>query len=185
MSHYRPSSPGGRRIVNPARASDSWTTDPYYAQRGHYVSPRSSNERVIPLSVTTYVNPTPTASRPTERYDAYSGRPRRSTLTDSTRAPIAVANNLSSRSRPAVVQGATQARPPSPLSRSALSKERDRDYYVLPASSAAPRREHKKIYSVDDGKSRLVMDVDIEPAQHHNRGDSTERGGYRSSGLGG
>ncbi|TKA73249.1 hypothetical protein B0A49_06154 [Cryomyces minteri] len=89
-----------------------------------------------------------------------------------------------SRFRPAVVQSAIDP-PPSPLGYS--SQTIDRDYHITPAVSAPSRREHrehKKLYSVDDGKAaRLVADIDTTNTSR--RRDSTERGGYRSSGLGG
>ena len=190
---YRPRalSPGSQRIQNPARASDN--LGPYYAQRHNsYVSPRSSQDRVIPISTQTFVN-VPSAggttiSRPTERFESYSGRPRRSSLVDSGRGSTSTAQPPS-RSRPNVVQGEF-ARPASPLNKT-------REYYVQPASSKEPKEprkfEHKKVYSVNDGSANLVADLDIPTAgpRHHKRRDSetrerpVERGGYRSSAYAG
>ncbi|KAK8209031.1 hypothetical protein M8818_003995 [Zalaria obscura] len=175
MSHHRSRSPGSRRLHNQARATDSWITDPYYSSRS-YGSPRSSNERVIPISTQTFINPPPSITRPSERYEAYAGRPRRSTLTE-TRPPT---THHSSRAKPNVIHSGSD-RPRSPLPRT--SNHHDRDYYVTPATSAAPRIEHKKVYSVDDSnKTRLVADIDLNSSQRPSRRESVERGGYRSSG---
>lgn len=182
MSYHRPLSPGGRRIQNPGRVSDS-LTDPYYASRhgGSYSSsPRTSTGGVIPISTQTFVNiPPPAGTRTTEpprndRYESYSGRPRRSSLVDTNRGAPPSIGQLPSRSRPAVVQN--EFRPSSPLRPSA----RDKDYYVTPAITKEPRKmEHKKVYSVDDGTAKLVADVDISTGDRpHRRRDSVERG-YR------
>ena len=62
MSYNRTLSPGGRRLTNPARASDS-NFDPYYSQRHSvYASPRASTDRVIPISSQTYLNPPSTSA---------------------------------------------------------------------------------------------------------------------------
>jgi hypothetical protein len=179
MSYNRTLSPGGRRLTNPARASDS-NFDPYYSQRHSvYASPRASTDRVIPISSQTYLNPpsTTSASASTSRlapgYDAYSGRPRRSSMLENTRNGST--NPAPPRNRPTVVQG--DIRPSSP-------PRRDRpDYYIQPASSKEPKRqfEHKKVYSVDDGSAKLVADVDLGSSgeRHHRRKES---GGYRSTG---
>lgn len=148
----------------------------YTTMSSSYTSPRSSAERVIPISSTTYVNP----PRPSDRVDAYTSRPRRSTLTEPAR-PSSV-HTHASRSRPAIVQG-HDPRPSSPLSRSSRGHEpaHNPEYYVTPASTSAPRREHthKKVYSIDDGnKSHLVADIDINPARS-NRRNSVDRHAYR------
>ncbi|KAK6441799.1 hypothetical protein LTR95_001965 [Oleoguttula sp. CCFEE 5521] len=175
MSYHRNLSPGSRRLTNPARASDSGL-DPYYGTRHTtHVSPRGSSDRVIPISTQTYINvPASTAgvssTRPVSGYDTYSGRPRRSSLIDSSRGTTAV-NQPVSRSRPTVVQN-DYARPASPA-------RRDREYYVTPASSIAPKEtrkfEHKKVYSVDDGAAKLVADVNLPAAgeRHHRRRESS------------
>ncbi|KAK5188127.1 hypothetical protein LTR16_008702, partial [Cryomyces antarcticus] len=187
MSYYRSSSPSSRRVVYPERSSTGTIYDPYAPRTTHHVSPRSSNERVVPISTQTFINAAPisSSSRTTGHYDSYSGRPRRSTLTETDpRRPSVTTSYQPSRFRPAVVQSAID-RPPSPLGYS--SQTIDRDYYITPAVSAPSRREHrehKKLYSVDDGKAaRLVADIDTPNTSR--RKDSTERGGYRSSGLGG
>lgn len=178
MSYNRTLSPGGRRLTNPARASDSF--DPYYSQRHNvYASPRASTDRVIPISTQTYLNPpsTTSASASTSRlapgYDAYSGRPRRSSMLENTRSGSS--NPAPPRNRPTVVQG--DVRPSSPPRRAAP------DYYIQPASSKEqkPRQfEHKKVYSVDDGGAKLVADVDLSGGgeRHHRRRESGDRSGY-------
>ncbi|CAK4032959.1 Hypothetical predicted protein [Lecanosticta acicola] len=183
-NHHRPLSPGGRRIANPGRASENTLTDPYYQPRHNsYVSPRSSGG-VIPISTQTFINvPPPTNSRPAERYDSYSGRPRRSSLVDTTRGAVGSTTQLPSRSRPAVIQQ-DFARPASP-SKFARGEKEKYDY-VTPASSQEPRTTtttHKKLYSVDgDGAAKLVADVNIPGGaeRHHKRRDSVDRSGYRA-----
>lgn len=187
MSYHRPLSPGGRRIQNPARVSDSFS-DPYYTQSRHnsYTSPRTS-VGVIPISSQTYVNLPSTSTtretRPSDRYDSYSGRPRRSSLIDPHRSSVPSVNQLPSRSRPTVVQNDV-VRPTSPLK---TTSTREKEYYITPASSKEPRKtEHKKLYSVDDGTAKLVADVDIPAGgdRHHRRRNSgVDRGGYKSSGT--
>lgn len=177
MSYHRPLSPGGRRIQNPARASDSFA-DPYYTQRHNsYTSPRTSTG-VVPISSQTFVSsvasqPSREHQRPAERYDAYSGRPRRSSLIDTQRG--APATQVPTRSRPTVVQNDI-GRPSSPLKATTT-----KDYYITPASSVKEHRktEHKKLYSVDAGTAKLVADVDVPVDKHHRRRESVERGAYR------
>jgi hypothetical protein len=178
MSYNRTLSPGGRRLTNPARASDS-SFDPYHSQRHSvYTSPRASTDRVIPLSTQTYLNPPSVASTNTTRltpgYDAYSGRPRRSSMLDGSRSGST--NPAPSRSRPTVVQA--DVRPVSP-------PRRDRsDFYIQPASSKEVKTsrhfDHKKVYSVDEGSVKLVADVNLVPGgeSHHRQKDT----GYRTSG---
>ncbi|KAF2162790.1 hypothetical protein M409DRAFT_68793 [Zasmidium cellare ATCC 36951] len=181
----RPLSPGGRRINNPGRLSDQTLSNPYYDQRHNsYASPRTSTAGVIPISTQTFINnPPPANTRPEQRFDSYTGRPRRSSLVDTNRGTTGSTNNLPARNRPAVIQQ-DFARPASPQ-----KVTRDKDYYVTPASSQEPRNSttHKKLYSVDDGSAKLVADVNI-PVQaggerHHKRRDSIERGGYRTTGV--
>lgn len=182
MSYNRTLSPGGRRLTNPARASDS-NFDPYYTQRhAAYASPRASTDRVIPISSQTYLNPpssttsaSTSSSRLTPGYDAYTGRPRRSSMLDNTRSGSS--NPAPPRNRPTVVQG--DVRPSSPPRRS------QPDYYIQPASSKDPKPsrqfEHKKVYSVDDGGAKLVADVDMGSGEerHHKRRESGS--GYNKS----
>ena len=118
MSYHRPLSPGGRRLQNPARVSDSFT-DPYYTQVRHnsYSSPRTSG--VIPLSSETFVTEQPRSAREPPRSGVYggdygAGRPRRSSLVDGQRASTTAINQLPSRSRPTIVHDT--GRPSSPSS---------------------------------------------------------------------
>lgn len=187
MSYNRTISPAGRRMTNPARASDS-NFDPYYGQRHTtYASPRASTDRVIPISSQTYLNPPSSTSasssstRLAPGYDAYTGRPRRSSMLENSRSTV-TNNSGPPRNRPTVVQ-ADVARPSSP-------QRRDRpDYYIQPASSKEPKParqfEHKKVYSVDDTGAKLVADVDMGAGgeRHHKRRESGDRSGYRGLGY--
>ncbi|GAB7359730.1 hypothetical protein MBLNU230_g6905t1 [Neophaeotheca triangularis] len=182
MSYHRTSSPGGRRIQNPARLSDSFT-DPYYSQRHttSYGNPRTSTDRVYPGATQSYSTHAPPTSsgRGSDRYDSYTGRPRGNSLLEQ-RSNVPPTTQLPSRARPTIVQN-DGGRPSSPVNRS-----HDKDYYLTPAH--APRKsEHKKVYSVDDGAAKLVADVDVgsdKEKTRRKRRDSEERGGYRSSGSG-
>ncbi|KAI5362020.1 hypothetical protein Slin15195_G056690 [Septoria linicola] len=185
--NHRPLSPGGRRLTNPARASDNTlTSDGYYSQRHNtYASPRSSTG-VIPISTQTFINVPQAQPAPAARLhvDSYSGRPRRSSHADQTRGTTASSSTtaLPSRTRPNIIQQEV-TRPASP------TKITPRDIYVTPASSQEPRvstTTHKKLYSVDgDGSTKLVADVNIPASgdRHHRRRDSVERGGYRTTGV--
>ncbi|KAI7669824.1 hypothetical protein KC318_g4401, partial [Hortaea werneckii] len=192
MSYNRALSPGGKRIHHPARASDSFAVDSYYGtgnggnhrNSSSYISPRTS-AGVIPLSSQTYVN-TPASSvhhnsRPAERFDSYSGRPRRSSTADQYRGSTAPAIHQPGRSRPTIIQNDI-GRPSSPIKGS-----REKDYLAAP-TAPSKATEHKKVYSVDDGKAKLVADVDTPAVQDshrqiHKRRDSVERTGYKGSGL--
>lgn len=209
MSSNRQLSPGGRRINNPGRVSDSFT-DPYRSERhGSYTSPRASVSGVIPISTQTFVNYPPasstTTTRPEQRYDSYSGRPlesrpidprpidsysgrpRRSSLVDTSRGSVAstAAATLPNRNRPNVIQ-TDQGRPTSPPKGSGR-EVRDKDYYVTPAASKPPHKvEHKKLYSVNDGQASLVADIDAPTGERHHRrreSDGGERLGYRGLGA--
>ncbi|KAI9726899.1 MAG: hypothetical protein M1828_000247 [Chrysothrix sp. TS-e1954] len=185
-SRYRPPSPVGRRYAQPERASTSSfyksdsmpTTSGSRRHRESFTSPRTSAERVIPISSETYVNGAPVGGN-RSRYDTYDDR-RRSTLDayDVPRASVS-SSTPSSSLRPAVVHN---DRGVSPLPR---SSRYDGDYYVTPATSGS-RREHKKVYSVDDGRSaRLVganersgtKRAELEPPPR-----ISERGDYRMTG---
>lgn len=186
--NHRPLSPGGRRLQNPARLSDNTlSSDSYYSQRHNsYASPRASTSGVIPISTQTFIN-VPPPQNPRPLYDSYSGRPRRSSLVDTSRAASSSTTQLPSRTRPTVIQQDI-GRPASPTK---ITTRDTKDYYVTPASSQEPRTTtttHKKLYSVDgDGSAKLVADVNIPVEaggnRHHKRRDSVERGGYRSVGV--
>ena len=203
MSYNRQLSPGSRRLNNPARVSDS-VANPYgYDRHNSYAAPRSSVSGVggvIPISTQTFVNVPPpagtTTTRPPDardtRPEAYSGRtqgsyserPRRSSLIDTQRSSISSGASTGSRSRPNIIQN-DAARPSSPLKGS-----RDKDYYVTPSTTASkePRKtEHKKLYSVNEGTTSLVADIDVPaPRERHHRrreSDSGDRGLYKGSSI--
>lgn len=186
MPYNRTLSPGGRRLTDPARASDS-NFDPYYSQRHSvYGSPRNSTDRVIPMFPQTYVKPPSTSSastsstRLTPGYDAYLGRHRRSSMLENTRSGVSVP--APPRKRPTAAQ--EEVRPSSPPRRS------QQDYFIQPASSKEPEPsrhfEHKKVYSVDEGSAKLVTHVDLGSGgeSHHRRRESGDRLGYRTTGYG-
>ncbi|KAF2759042.1 hypothetical protein EJ05DRAFT_330267 [Pseudovirgaria hyperparasitica] len=185
--YTRPASPGGRRIAHSGRASATQLGgyDHYYggprASR-EYVDPRASGERIVPHA-SQYFTHAPSSSsttggsslsRSSAGYDAYSGRPRRSTLEGNAGRPPSL--NLSTRHRPVAVIHTQNDRPSSPLTRHYDDRGRDHDYS---ASISAPKREHKKVYSVDDGQSRLIEEKDIKPRRE--RRPSVERTGNRHS----
>jgi hypothetical protein len=97
--------------------------------------------------------------------DAYSGRPRRSTVTEpnptASASVSSSAHHLHPRSRPAVIQ--------APLHHVSTSTptvyhSRQSEHYALPASSHKDHT-HKKLYTIDGGgKSRLVADIDVNTA---------------------
>ncbi|KAI5277049.1 hypothetical protein E4T47_00242 [Aureobasidium subglaciale] len=175
MSYHRPSSPGSRRLAHPARLSDGYYPAPTSAG---YASPRSSGERIVPISTTTFVT-----------RDAYSGRPRRSTLTDPSRPTALPTTTITSnpnisvhpRSRPAVVQS-SHDRPHSPSSPHVYAT-RTPDYYAVPAATSHRDHSHKKLYSIDGGgKSRLVADIDINTSHgSSHRRNSVDRNSDRHS----
>lgn len=157
-------------------------SDSFYTTSNPYGSPRASTERVIPLSSTTYIGGLPRISdsrlEPSRLEPSYGGgRPRRSSTLESAARPSSA--HGPPRSRPAVVQ-AQPDRPPSPLTRS-----HNQDYYVAPANSTRREHTHKKVYSIDEGKSHLVADIDIntQPRSRDRRG-SVDRNGYLSPASG-
>ena len=170
---------------SPLSNSDS-SFDPYYSQRhAVYTSPRGSTDRVIPISSQTYLNPPSVTSanasstRPAPRYDAYSGRPRRSSMLDGTRSGST--NPPPSRNRPIVVQAD---------SRSSSPPRHDRpEFHIQPASSkeTKPSRhlEHKKVYSVDEGSAKHIANVNLVPGgeSQHRQKDTGGMLGYRTSGY--
>ena len=183
--HYRASSPGARRLAVSERSSTGTVNsyEPSYysrtAPRDVYNPPRgaSTDSGVIPISTTTYVSnrpPTITRNGSNTGYDPYTGRPRRSTLTeaDALRGG-SVQRSGSSRTQPTVIQTSGYEQPKSPRTAG------ERDYLMTPSTSG-PSRGHKKVYSVDDGKSRLVDD-------NHNRTrrESLDRSQYRTYAAGG
>lgn len=152
-------------------------SDSHYAAVSAYgsTSPRNSTERVIPISTTTFLNPT----RPSDRVDTRSGRPHRSSLNDPTRPS---SSQTYAYSRPAIVQSHAD-RPSSPLSRTGRAYEstHNPDYYITPASTSRREHSHKKVYSIDDGKTaHLVADIDMSPTRSSGR-HSVDRHAYRGT----
>ncbi|KAL8841220.1 MAG: hypothetical protein Q9170_001009 [Blastenia crenularia] len=188
MDRYgRPLSPGGRRVAQPARSSAGALVypssfDPYYAptrssrEFSTAAGPRTSADRVIqPRAVPRYKPDSPPQR---QSRDDYVVRPRRLTLDPDaaeTRRPLSVIgpSEPNRSSRPVVIPS---DRPSSPLSKPDRSR-RDDPYFLQPASSI--RREHRRHYSVDstDPKPSIAGERDDR--------DRRERGGYRSSGIGG
>ncbi|KAL6710504.1 hypothetical protein ACN47E_008552 [Coniothyrium glycines] len=160
--YNRPSSPRGR-YANPARSSTGTFADPYYdpAYYGRPTSPRSSADRVSGSHYTSsyYTPSTSSASRTSNiKYDAYTGRPRRSTNEHmSSRPNVSSLTNTSIPIRTPYSPHSEALRPSSPL---APSYDKRGDAYITQPA----RREHKKVYSVDDTSrsTRLVAEKDIE-----------------------
>ncbi|KAF2648770.1 hypothetical protein K491DRAFT_708517 [Lophiostoma macrostomum CBS 122681] len=181
--HYRPSSPR-TRLVNPNRSSTGTFADPYYdstyyARRGD-TSPRTSGERIGGSHQPSYASYAPSSSSGSRsanlKYDAYSGRPRRNTLNESDDRLVRTAvQNVAPTASIPIRAPAVHAhhhhleRPSSPLAHS--WDNRAETYATQPA-----KREHKRIYSVDDNshQAKLVSERDVvEPRR---RDDA--RGGY-------
>lgn len=183
----RPLSPGGRRVTQPARSSTGTLVypssyDPYrgptQSSRELNSGPRTSAERIITPRVVPHYKPDSPPMR--QHRDDYVVRPRRLTLdpgSANTRAPslASIAPSSPSRSRPIITTAIE--RPPSPLTKSSRAR-RDEDYYIQPASTSS-RREHRRYNTIDGvDMSRLaIADRDAR--------DRPDRGGYRSSGIGG
>ena len=184
--YARPASPGSRRLVQPGRSSTGTlvypsTFDPYYAptrsSRDSIAGPRSSADRIIAPRITSRTfrdDPLP----PSRLRNDHIVSPRRATLDPlnvPSRRPLTVVPTSSpNRYRP-VISSATE-KPSSPF-----VKTRPRDdesYYLQPASSSTNRREHYRNYSADS------KDVNRHLVAGGER-DRLDRGGYRSSGIGG
>ena len=182
----RPLSPGGRRLTQPTRSSTGTliypsSYDPYrgptQSSRELNSAPRISAERIItPRVVPHYKADSPPLRKPT---DDYVVRPRRLTLdpqSANVRRPLStIAPSSPSRSRPIITTAIE--RPPSPLTKSSRAG-RDEDYYVQPASTSS-RREHRR-YNTIDGVDMSRLTISERDAR-----DRSDRGGYRSSGIGG
>lgn len=179
----QPSPPGGRRFADPARSStgalyNSYDPPPssYSRHRDSVTSPRASNERVIPVSTERYINgervsASSLSSGSTARpaYDAYESRPRRTTH-DSDRVPPSPSSPAHSRSA-VVHQQEPGHRSRNHVNTSSASSSYDSGAYVSSSSSAStlPRREHKKVYSVDDENN---LRLHSEHPRHHHSGST-------------
>ena len=183
----RPLSPGGRRLAQPARSSTGTlmyppSSDNYHAPTrtsSHSIhNPRSSAERITAPRIST--KPYRDESLPVKKLrEEYHDRPRRSTLEVDpipARRPLGIVPTSSpSRSHPIITSAVENSS--GPFLNSAHVRDGD-PYYLLPASSSS-RREHRRIYSADNEDSTRLSANDRE-----NR-ERMQRGGYRSSGLGG
>ncbi|KAL8768604.1 MAG: hypothetical protein Q9209_005163 [Squamulea sp. 1 TL-2023] len=188
MDRYgRPLSPGGRRVAQPGRSSTGTLVYPspfdnYYGptrssrEFSSTAGPRTSADRVLqPRPVPRY-RPESPPSR--QSRDDYIVRPRRLTLDPAaaeSRRPLSTIDPSSPNrtSRPIIT---TSDRPSSPISKPSRTRP-DEPYYLQPASSN--HREHRRNYTVDSTDlSRAVI-------EGRDDRDKRDRGGYRSSGIGG
>ncbi|MCJ1286111.1 hypothetical protein MMC26_005454 [Xylographa opegraphella] len=180
--YARPASPGGRRLAQPGRSSTGDLIyppayDPYYApvrtSRDSIPGPRSSAERIVVPRTT--ARPYRDDILPSRRMqDDYIVPPRRSAqdpMPPAGRRPLTVvAPGDPNRYRPVIM---TPEKPASPY------KSRTREvepHYILPASSSSSRRDHHRTYSADNSDAARYLSEGRE---------RLERGGYRSSGIGG
>jgi hypothetical protein len=165
--YARPSSPR-TRAGHPARSSTGTFAEPYYdpayyQRAGGASSPRTSGERLTGSHHQTYAY-APTSSTAlrtsTPKVDPYSGRRRRNTLetNDHIARPSSALQPITT-SFPVRAPGlhTHHDRPSSPLARSWDTRG---DTYITHGSQ---RREHKKVYSVDDSShlTKLVAEKDI------------------------
>ncbi|MCJ1416475.1 hypothetical protein MMC32_002813 [Xylographa parallela] len=181
--YARPASPGSRRLAQPGRSSTGDLIyppgyDPYYApvrtSRDSISGPRSSAERIaVPRTTARSYRDDMIPSRRLQ--DDYIVSPRRSTqdpMPPAGRRPLtAVAASDPNRYRPVIMSASEK--PPSPY------KSRTREvepHYILPASSSSSRRDHHRTYSADNSDAARYLTEGRE---------RLERGGYRSSGIGG
>ncbi|KAL8652791.1 MAG: hypothetical protein Q9226_004118 [Calogaya cf. arnoldii] len=188
MDRYgRPLSPGARRGTQPGRSSTGTLVYPspfdnYYGPTRSSrefmtaAGPRISADRVLqPRAVPRY-RPESPPSR--QSRDDYVVRPRRTTLEPDVaevRRPLSTIGPSSDNrsSRPVIT---TSDRPSSPPSKPGRVRP-DEPYYLQPASSN--RREHRRNYTVGStDSSRAITGT-------RDDWDRRDRGGYRSSGIGG
>ena len=162
--YLRPASPPGRRFQDPARASTGSVYKSYempsnYTTRETYTSPRSSGDRVVPISKETYVNGRliessrdgrsseasrdTTSSHDSGHHERHHHR--RSTYDQDSRAPPSSSAHLRSSNVLHQDRGASADR-----SHPGVYD----DKYIT--SSSAPRKEHRRLYSVDDGKATRI-----------------------------
>lgn len=180
--HLRSSSPGSRRLHQPARSSTGTIIypqdyDPYYAptrsSRESIPGPRSSADRL--LAPNTTVRQYRVDGGSARRVDDYPVSPRRATLDPlaaAGRRPLSIAPDSSPNRYQPVISSAKE----QPLGPFKLRPRNDEPHYLLPASSASSRRDHHRTYSADNHSevSRYLSDGR----------DRHERAGYRSSGIG-
>ena len=181
--YARPASPGSRRLAKPGRSSTGDLIyppgyDPYYApvrtSRDSISGPRASAERIIvPRTTARPYRDDIIPSRHLQ--DDYVVSPRRSTqdsMPVSGRRPLTVvAASDPNRYRPVIMSPAEK--PASPYKPRTHEVE---PHYILPASSSSSRRDHHRTYSADNSNAAKYLSEGRE---------RLERGGYRSSGIGG
>ncbi|KAL8732841.1 MAG: hypothetical protein Q9166_002442 [cf. Caloplaca sp. 2 TL-2023] len=188
MDRYgRPPSPGGRRVAQSGRSSTGTLVYPspfdnYYGptrssrEFSTTTGPRTSADRVLqPRAVPRY-RPESPPSR--QSRDDYVVRPRRLTLNPDAveiRRPLGTIGPSSPNrsSRPVIT---TSDRPSSPPSKPSRTRP-DEPYFLQPASST--RREHRGNYTVGSTDSSRAVTGGRDDR------DRRDRGGYRSSGIGG
>ncbi|KAF2200764.1 hypothetical protein GQ43DRAFT_449284 [Delitschia confertaspora ATCC 74209] len=169
--HYR--SPSPRRFVNPARASTGTFPEPYHeAYYSNNSSPRNSGERIAGLAPPSHpIAPGHPASR--SSHSSYSGRRRSNTLD---------AHDRSARDSPVIVP--VQKMPirnyliyDTPKSLPGHPSGEPREATLI---TRAPRRDHKRIYSVDDNHSTRLI-AEVEPLRHEDTkyGTATPSSGQR------
>ncbi|KAK8176398.1 hypothetical protein BC567DRAFT_89299 [Phyllosticta citribraziliensis] len=170
--YHRPSSPGGRRIADPARASTGTfgTYDAAYYNSA-YRSPRSSGDRV------NYSTAPSAATR--SSYDVYSGRPRRSTV-DTRDRPASTLN--------VPLRTSHYDRSSSPSSSVHTFGDTTKSTYVTTSTpSARPSsrqghhphgHSHRKVYSIDHGEAVRVDPREVEARRRDSGRDSGREDNY-------
>ena len=190
--HSRPVSPPGRRFDNYGRSSTAQLNrvydmpSSYSTRRESVTSPRSSAERVIPISSETYVNGELVgASRKSNRtsHENHTDRPRR--------APYEVeARTVPSSTTSSQARIAAPVAGDDRLYSSASSKPSNYDsgYGSQASKPSNIRREHKKVYSIDDGRSSRVAPEregrkrdDVDTARHAPLAGAGSRREYHTS----
>lgn len=173
--YHRPSSPGGRRIVDPARASTGTfgAYDSYY--NSAYRSPRSSGDRV------NYSTAPSAATRDATRssYDVYSGRPRRSTV-DARERPASTLN--------VPLRTSHYDRSSSPSSSVHTFGDTTKSTYVttsVPSARPSSRQghhghshSHRKVYSIDHGEAVRVDPREVDSRRRDSGRDSGREDNY-------
>ncbi|KAF2272384.1 uncharacterized protein EI97DRAFT_504288 [Westerdykella ornata] len=186
--YYRPGSPR-YRIATPARASTGTFGDPYHEPTYYErTSPRTSAERLtVPVHHGHHHGYAPSSTSSSSRsgshkYDSYSGRPRRNTLTEADERPHRpLVKELAPKTLPIHVPGGHRhhhslQEPPSGYMSRSFDGRPD------PIITHGPPRHHSRIYSIDDNsrKAELIADREfIEPRRRDDdpRGYSITSGG--------
>ncbi|PNS18053.1 hypothetical protein CAC42_4012 [Sphaceloma murrayae] len=152
--NYRSTSPGRRAINNYGRMSEINTGS---IRDYDYASPRSSADRIIPVSTQTFLRERAPDRLGDRLYETTHTRPRRSTFNEAPRPASVIVNSAPRPSKPII----SSARPASPLA---------------PSKHDSHAKGVKKMYAVDENKTRLV---DVEGSKRgHNRQTSIDRSGH-------